>query len=253
MIIKTFKRYEIKYFVTPEQYRIMQAELAKHMTLDQFCRKTGSYMIYNLYFDTDHDDIIRRSLAKPYYREKLRMRSYRTLTGGGDIVFLELKKKIGGIVAKRRASLTFSQAVAFAENGIMPATDNYKDRQVLAEIREFLNRCPAQPKVFISYERTAYFDQQNPDLRVSFDKNILARREDLNLASDYGAELLPADRILMEIKCWRNIPLWLSRLLASQKIYKTSFSKYGTEYTRFRQNKARTEKFLPAAIQKKSA
>lgn len=238
MTIKTFKRYEVKYFVSAEQYKIIRTELEKYMALDKFCQKNGSYMIYNLYFDTEHDDIIRHSLAKPYYKEKLRMRSYKIPTCGEDTVFLELKKKVGGIVAKRRAVMTFSQATHFIETGLIPDTDNYKDRQVLDEIAEFLSRNPASPKVFISYERTAFFAKDNPELRVSFDNNILTRRNEVNLTSgDYGAELITDDRILMEIKCEGHMPLWLCHLLSKMKIYKTTFSKYGTEYKTYVQSK----------------
>ena len=243
MTIKTFKRYEIKYFVNTEQYHIIQRELENRMTLDTFCKNTGSYMIYNLYFDTDNDEIIRCSLDKPFYKEKLRMRSYTMPTCGDDTVFLELKKKIGGIVAKRRAIMTFSQATKFIETGIVPEMNTYQDRQVLTEIADFLNRYPSKPKVFISYERTAFFDKDNPELRVSFDKNILTRRNDVNLTSgDYGIDLLPNDRILMEIKCDGHIPVWLCRMLSEMKIYKTNFSKYGAEYRNFLSSNLRTKK-----------
>lgn len=232
-MIKTFKRVELKYFLTSEQYSLLRIELDKRMDLDKFCRKNGSYMIYNLYFDTDHNDIIRQSLAKPYYKEKLRMRSYALLAGSDQHVFLELKKKIGGTVTKRRAVLPLTQANDFLESGIIPEGD-YKDSQVLAEIAYFLKRNPAKPRVFISYERIAFFAKDNPELRISFDQNILARRSDVNLISgNYGQALVNDNRLLMEIKCDGTIPLWLSDLLSELKIYKTSFSKYGTEYQYF--------------------
>ncbi|UWG98979.1 polyphosphate polymerase domain-containing protein [Dehalobacter sp. DCM] len=244
MPIKTFKRYEVKYLVTPDQYRIIRSELDKYMVLDKFCRKKGSYMIYNVYFDTENDDVIRRSLAKPYYKEKLRMRSYTIPVSGEEEVFLELKKKIGGIVTKRRAILTLNQANNFLKNGLIPDCDDYKDRQVLAEIADFLSRYPAKPKVFISYERTAFFAKDNPELRVSFDENILTRRDQVDLSSgDFGTDLLADDRILMEVKCEGHIPLWLCQLLSQLKIYKTTFSKYGTEYKNYVKSRSEQRKY----------
>lgn len=211
------------------------------MDLDNFCKNGDRYMIYNLYFDTEDDDVIRRSLEKPYYKEKLRMRSYTLPTCDDDMVFLELKKKIGGVVSKRRVRMTLSQATNFIEKGNIPAMDRYKDKQVLEEIADFLSRNPAKEKVYISYERRAYFDKDNPELRVSVDKNILTRRKDVNLISgDYGAELLSEGRMLMEIKCDAHIPLWLCHLLSEMKLYKTNFSKYGTEYKSFLKSKYRT-------------
>lgn len=231
MVTKTFKRYELKYFVTPAQFEIIRAALDNRMSLDEFCRKDGSYMIYNLYFDTPDDEIIRLSLNRPYYKEKLRLRSYTMPTCGEDTVFLELKKKIGGIVAKRRAIMTFAQATDFLEHGNIPALKTYEDNQVLCEISCFLRRYPVAPKVFISYERIAFADKEDPSLRVSFDFDILTRRSAVSLtAGDWGTELLDSGDILMEIKCGGAIPLWLCRMLSELGIRRTRFSKYGTEY-----------------------
>ena len=34
----------------------------------------------------------------------------------------------------------------------------------------------------------------------------------------------------MEIKCSGGIPLWMTQVLSREKIFKSSFSKYGTAY-----------------------
>ena len=239
MIIKSFKRSELKYFITPEQYQHIRAELERHMVPDRYCKDHGSYMIYNVYYDTEDDQLIRLSLDKPYYKEKLRLRSYVMPTSGEDIVFLELKKKIGGVVAKRRAVMTYAQARDFLDRGVTPQLRTYEDNQVLREISAFLARYAVVPKVYISYERVAYFDSENPDFRVSFDSNILTRRNHVSLSGgDYGTELLDTDDLLMEIKCSGGIPLWLTGLLSDLKIYKTNFSKYGTEYKKQMKNAA---------------
>ncbi|MGL5440691.1 MAG: polyphosphate polymerase domain-containing protein [Filifactoraceae bacterium] len=235
MTKKTFKRYELKYLLTPVQYEIICAKLAEHMNFDNHCKNEESYKIYNIYFDTIDDAVIRRSLDKPYYKEKLRLRSYKMPLGKDDMVFLELKKKIGGIVAKRRAILHYNEAMNFVENGIVPIADNYQDQQVLREIADFLNRYPVFPKVYISYERIAFFGKLDGKFRVSFDKNIRTRRDCVNLYNgDYGTELLTDGNYLMEIKCSGAVPMWLTTLLSQMKIYATSFSKYGTEYKRYR-------------------
>lgn len=234
IFIKNFKRYEKKYFVTEQQFNVLKKELEKHMALDKYCEKTGSYMIYNLYFDTQNDDIISKSIQKPYYKEKLRLRSYKTPIKDTDTVFLELKKKIGGIVAKRRAVLTYAEAMNFVETGTPPICDNYNDNQVLEEIKEFLSRYPAKPKVFISYQRIAYFDKNDSSFRVSFDRKILTRRNDISFKeSDYGNELIEDKKYLMEIKLSKAIPMWMSKILSENQIFPTSFSKYGTEYQNY--------------------
>lgn len=238
MAIKTFKRQEVKYLLNPEQFEIIKAVLMKHMVLDKHCRKTGSYMIYNLYYDTDNDEIIRRSISKPYYKEKLRLRSYKIPIAADDTVFFELKKKVGGIVSKRRASMTYAEAMKFVDTRICPKSDNYLDTQVINEIADFLHRNPARPKVFISYERTAFFDKDNKEFRISFDRDIITCRNHVNFTDgDFGSELMDYDTYLMEVKLNSQIPLWLCRYLSSMKIYSTSFSKYGTEYKQYTEKK----------------
>lgn len=195
-------------------------------------------MIYNIYFDTVDDAVIRKSTGKPYYKEKLRLRSYKMPTKADDLVFLELKKKIGGIVTKRRAVLHYDEAMEFVLSGKVPLADSYQDQQVIAEIRGFLSRYVVVPRVYISYQRVAFFGKEEGELRVSFDNNILTRRDQVNLYDgDYGAELLDNDCLLMEIKCAGAIPLWLVHALSQCKAYATSFSKYGAEFQKHIKNK----------------
>lgn len=240
MTTKTFKRYELKFLVSPEQYRAISDELIKHMDYDPYCKKNGSYMIYNIYFDTWDDAVIRHSLSKPYYKEKLRLRSYSLASAGSkaDMVFLELKKKIGGIVSKRRAVLGYDEAMEFVKTGTLPNTGCYQDEQVTAEIADFLSRYTVYPKVYISYERVAYFDKSDSEFRVSFDKDILTRRSNVTLRDgDSGAELMTDGSYLMEVKCAGAIPLWMTSLLSQLKVYTTGFSKYGTEYKQYLKQK----------------
>lgn len=93
------------------------------------------------------------------------------------------------------------------------------------------------PKVLLSYEREAFYDKFNPDFRMTFDRNILWRNNDLDLKSGiYGNPILNDDQILLEVKTAGAIPLWLVHFFSEQKIYKTSFSKYGTAYQTIMKN-----------------
>lgn len=160
-MIQTFKRYELKYRIDGEQWNNLIPVLQKHMNLDEYCQSQGSYKIYNIYFDNDTDEIIRHSLTKPYYKEKLRLRSYQIPLRADDPIFFEIKKKIGGVVNKRRAITTLSQAIRLSEHGLISIPNEYQNQQVLAEIQKFIWRYQAKPKVFLSYERVAYFEKGN--------------------------------------------------------------------------------------------
>jgi len=231
MTISTFKRYEKKFLLNETQYQAIFPILLQHMCLDKFCKDEQEYTICNVYYDTDHSSIIRHSLSKPYYKEKLRLRSYSLINSPNCKVFLELKKKIGGIVTKRRAVLTLSEAYDFLEHGTRPQKCDYLDAQVLNEIAYFLKNNPVKPTAYISYDRKALFGRDDSDFRITFDHNIITRRDDVNIEKGrFGEYLLPPDQYLMEVKVANAFPVWLANLLSENQIYVTSFSKYGNEY-----------------------
>ena len=146
-------------------------------------------------------------------------------------VFLEIKKKYRGLVNKRRTTLELGEAYDFIETGVKPELQDYMNGQVLNELEYCLNLYDLEPKVYIAYDRLAYFEKGNDDLRISFDTNIRTRRSDLLLESgDHGKRLLDSDVWLMEIKTSLAKPLWLCEMLSEFEICSSSFSKYGTEY-----------------------
>lgn len=224
-----FRRVEKKYLLTQRQYEAMISGMRIHMRPDTY----GSYTICNLYYDTADDILIRTSLEKPIYKEKLRMRSY-GVPGDCDDVFVEIKKKFNGVVYKRRTVMQAAQAVDFVHNGIYP---RQSDSQINREIQWFLGSYRPTPKVFIAYDREAYAGLDLPQLRITFDRNLRWRRDRLDLRlGDDGQPVLEENRILMEIKVPDAAPVWLARLLSNLGAYPTSFSKYGTYYQKFARN-----------------
>ena len=233
MAIEVFNRYEHKYLLDKKTYEKMIEIMDEHMELDSHNQNHSSYTIANIYFDTKDDYLIRRSLEKPPYKEKLRMRAY-GVPGEKSKVFLEIKKKYHGIVNKRRTTLALDEAYHLVESGEMPEVKDYMNEQVLHEIVYFLHHYKLEPKVYLAYNRIAYFEKDNPDLRISFDTNIRTRRYDVHLEDgDYGEQLLEDNIYLMEIKTARAMPLWLAHALTELDIHRCSFSKYGTEFTHF--------------------
>ena len=218
-----FKRYEFKYILSQEQRnRILQA-MKDHIIPDKYGRTT----IRNLYFDTPNYRLIRRSIEKPVYKEKLRMRSYRKATSGSDI-FVELKKKYKHVVYKRRMALSEVRALQWLCHR-EPLGDTTQISKEIDYFLEFYGEL--RPVVFLSYEREAYYAKDDPNFRITFDEEILCRQTDLSLEHDVGGtSILDKDKVLMEIKCIGGIPLWMTKILSDEKIYKTSFSKYGTAY-----------------------
>lgn len=234
MITKTFKRYEKKYQLDKNQFNKLLPKLLVHMNPNGYLSSKDSYPIYNIYFDTENFDVIRHSLSKPYYKEKLRLRSYAIPVTPEDLVFLELKKKIGGIVSKRRVPLTLNEANNFITLGHYP--ENLKDQShlVLDEIGYYLKTHTLEPKAYISYERLALIGKNDPEFRLTFDYNLKTRQNQLSLEKgDFGNLLLPENQYIMEIKILGSIPLWLTHTLSELKIFSSSFSKYGTAYKKY--------------------
>lgn len=218
-----FKRYELKFMLTLEQKEKILEAMSSYMALDKYGRTT----IRNIYFDTDTYRLIRSSIEKPAYKEKLRIRSYSKAEPGSP-VFVELKKKYKSVVYKRRILLPEENAMDWVSNDCPCEAEG----QIPEEINYFLDYYKTlQPVVFLSYDREAYYSRNGDDFRVTFDDNILCRQEELSLEADvWGAPILEKDKALMEIKCSGGIPLWMTMALSEQHIYKTTFSKYGTAY-----------------------
>lgn len=218
-----FKRYEMKYLLDRAQKERLLAWMAPYMAPDPYGRST----VRNLYFDTASYRLIRRSLEHPVYKEKLRIRSYARLDGG-DTAFVELKKKYKGVVFKRRITLPEPQALAWAA-GTRPAG---QASQIADEIDYFIRFYGTlNPAVYLCYDREAYFAKDGTDFRITFDDTVLCRRTGLTLDSDPGGiPILPEGMVLMEVKCAGGVPLWLTKVLTEERIFKTSFSKYGTAY-----------------------
>lgn len=219
-----FKRYEIKFLLSRLQKDKIRDKLSEYMCED----KHGKTTVRNLYYDTENFLLIRRSIEKPIYKEKLRLRSYGKVSKD-DCVFVELKKKYNGIVYKRRLAMPENKAMMWLNGDDYP----FEKCQISNEIDYFKGYYRGlEPKVFLSYDREAFFDKGKSDLRITFDENIISRREELSLCSKvWGKALIEEDLILMELKTAGGIPLWLTHLLTDMNLFKTSFSKYGNVYT----------------------
>ena len=239
-----FKRKEIKYLLSSEERNALLPILEAHMEPDAFAHSS----ISNLYYDTPDFRMVRRSLEKPMYKEKLRLRSYGT-PEDTSTVFPEIKKKAMGIVCKRRISLPYQEAVSFLSRQQIASTDTCDGttqqiastdmcdgttRQILHELDWMLASYEnLSPRVFLSYERDSYKGISDPSLRLTLDQDILFRTDRLDLREGtFGEAILLPDQTLMEVKISNAAPLWLAQALSEIGIFPVSFSKYGRAYER---------------------
>ena len=221
--ITVMKRYEMKFILTKDQLVAFKNALNGHMVVDKY----GKTSIASIYYDTPNYQLIRTSIEKPKFKEKIRLRSY-GLAKANDIVYLELKRKAEGVVYKRRVKTDESNANHFLKHEL---DELDSCNQIARELLYFRNYYKVlEPKIMIIYDRTSY-EELDGDIRLTIDESPRYRTYDLNLHTSMDGNLLlePGSAIL-EIKVQQNMPLWLTNILSNNKIYKTSFSKVGTAY-----------------------
>ncbi len=218
-----FERYEKKYVITGAQKEKLLSAINGRLVPDEF----GESTVCNLYFDTPDYRLIRASMERPVYKEKLRLRSY-GIPDENSNVFVELKKKYKGVVYKRRINMTYGEAVDFLCRRNFPRADT----QVYGEIAYFMGFYRSlRPTVSIFCDRTAYFSSEDRNVRVTFDRNIRFRNQMLDLSTgSQGVKLLDSGLYVMEVKTLGSVPLWFSSALGELEIYPRAFSKYGKAY-----------------------
>ena len=222
--ITIMKRHELKYLLDAEKTAYLKEQLKGHMCPDEY----GLSSIASLYYDTPDHRLIRASLDKPLFKEKLRARSY-GLASDSSPVFLELKCKAEDVVYKRRVRSTLGEVDAFFAGEAAPAAASQIGRELDA-FRALYE--PLRPACLIIYDRLAYY-QPDGDLRLTIDSNPRYRMDDLDLRSSMdGVSLLPEGWTILELTVQDAIPLWMAEILSRGQIYRGSFSKYGAAYAR---------------------
>ncbi|MFI3260094.1 MAG: polyphosphate polymerase domain-containing protein [bacterium] len=215
------KRKELKYKLNYDQYIELKNMMESYMCID----KNKKHKISNIYFDTADYKVIIASMEKPIYKEKLRIRKYST----SDSIFIELKKKYKGIVYKKRVDLDKEK---LNDNIFSLETKN----QTNCEINHFLEKYEEMDaRVYLSYDREAYFCKDDDSFRMTFDSNILFRDTNVSLELDDKHDLcvLEDNVFILEVKAAGSLPAWLISFLSEKKIYRSSFSKYAEAYKKF--------------------
>ncbi|OCN04478.1 hypothetical protein A4S06_02360 [Erysipelotrichaceae bacterium MTC7] len=224
MAKEVFGRHECKFIVNQQQKDALLVALKKSIEHDIYNKDGKPYTIYNYYIDDAYNTYLQRSVSKPRYKEKLRIRGYAPFTDTG-IVFVEVKKKYKKYGNKRRVQMTFQEAKAFIEKGVLPADISNINQQVLYELKTMIDKQRLHLKVHVQYDRYAFFSTTEKGLRFTFDTNIISHRK-----HDKTRILLEPGLYVLEIKAEGSFPLWLVKLLQQHQIYKQSFSKIGKEY-----------------------
>lgn len=219
MFEKIFNRVEQKYILTKKEKDNLLSLINDFIEKDNYFDS----LISNIYFDDSYSRLIINSMEKPVYKDKVRLRGYGKIENNSD-VFFEIKNKYNGIVGKRRIKIKLNDYYDYIKG------KKITDEQIMKELDYLIKVYNLKPSIFISYHRNSY-KGKNDDIRITFDDNLISRRNDLKLENGvYGERYFDDDKYIMEIKTLNGYPLWLTKALSELKIFPNSFSKYGSIY-----------------------
>jgi hypothetical protein len=231
MRIKSDLRYELKYLLSREQMNALLPELLQHLDRDPHTDELGLYPITSLYYDSPDLKAYWDKLEGHRNRRKVRVRVY-----GDDRVttdtpaFVEIKERINSRIRKRRTALSYEEAVDFDEFDALGSRPDQVNGAMLHEVYYLYRTLLLQPAGVVRYDRLALEGRDYyADLRVTFDTNVRGRAHDLTLLSTGMADdrqVLPADRVILEVKANESVPLWMVRMLSAHRCTHYRISKY---------------------------
>ena len=226
MAITIIDRMEQKYFISFDKYKELMDRIEDKLVKDKYFDER----IYNIYFDNDEYEFIIKSLDKPLYKEKVRLRSYSEAKEGIN-VFLEIKKKFKGHGNKRRVVIDYNDAINYINNKVIPNTN----KQIMSELDYTFKKNNLKPKISLTYDRLSYAFKEDESYRVTFDTNIRYSNKKLDLVNIDDEDSLFNDGYIMEVKTLKGYPNWFSKVLNELKIYPTSYSKVGEAYKKLKE------------------
>jgi len=229
--IRTFNRFELKYFLPAKIQNKFQTDLLKYLEPDTNGDNFGNYVLSSLYYDTDEYRFYHEKINGIKFRRKLRIRHYETAADlkPESIVFLEIKQRFDKVIHKRRAALPYQDALNLCNTRIVPISSG-SDKEVIDEVLSMIIQYDLKPKCITSYLRKAFTGgDYDTGLRVTFDTNIRYRTNDNDLSSRNPGKLMIDPEIsIMEIKVNGAIPYWLTQLTAKYNLSLIRISKYCT-------------------------
>jgi len=227
--IRQFNRFEFKYLVSLKQAQAVKAVVRKYMSPDIYGNQDGRYAIANMYYDSPDYRCYWEKEAGIKFRRKLRIRHYETgnmLTEEAPI-FLEIKQRIDRVTQKRRAVLSYKDALCLCNDRKFPERDT-QDQALLDEIYVMVWRYHLTPSMIVRYNRQAFIGSiYDVGMRVTFDTDLSFQAHPLRLHEEKSQlPFQPADQVILEVKVNERMPHWLTELVASQNMKMYRISKY---------------------------
>jgi hypothetical protein len=228
--IRRFNRFELKYLITLKQAELFKKALRLYLLPDEHGAGNGRYTLASLYYDSPDFRCYWEKMDGIKFRRKLRIRHYEcneTLTEDTP-VFVEIKQRLDRVTQKRRAVLSYRDAIRLCNDRQFPEEFASDDKVVLDEIYAYLWQYNLGPVSLVRYDRQALIGTDyDIGLRVTFDTALQYQVQQLLLHEELASlPMLPADRVVMEIKVNERIPYWLTEMIAAHNLKLIRVSKY---------------------------
>jgi SPX domain protein involved in polyphosphate accumulation len=221
---------EIKYLLPMEMLPKVRDFLMPYMRLDKFAgsKNDPDYTVRSIYFDTRKLKFYHEKKDGLQKRIKVRIRSYNTYSTE-SIAFLELKRKDGVYIFKNRFPVFVNQLKDVLNGGVFENEVALKSREKDREMFLYqMNSKSLIPVVLVVYEREAYHCKFNPDLRITFDKNVrsVKPQSSISIFEKDNFEMTFRNKFVLELKYNKQFPGWLISMIKNLHLQSCSVSKY---------------------------
>lgn len=224
-----FNRFELKYVTDLPRAAALRADLRDWLEVDTLGAPDGTYPLWSLYFDSPMLRFYWEKIDGLDFRRKLRIRHYgRPWELDADTtVWVEVKQRIGRATQKRRTPLSYRDALVLCCRGDIP-DHRASDTELVEEVACMVHENHLEPTALVGYEREAWTGTgYDPGLRVTFDRHLRGRARDLDLRIDgENRQLLPMQRVVLEVKIDERVPRWLTLVMAKHNLQLGRLSKY---------------------------
>lgn len=222
--IRTFNRFELKYLLHFRQVDELLDRIRNHVTGDPNAADDGFYKVVSLYYDSPGLLCYWEKIDGEKYRRKLRVRTYGE---SPTEAFVEIKQRYNLTVQKRRVRVPLAEAEEQLARMDRGAYEGGGD-PVFDEVFNLRRRQQLEPKLIVSYNRTAFFDRYKDDLRITLDRNVRCRNLDLSLSKHRtkGPWAIPPQFNVLEIKFNEVLPRWICTVLNAMDLTIVRLSKY---------------------------
>ncbi|MCB9641609.1 MAG: polyphosphate polymerase domain-containing protein [Myxococcales bacterium] len=233
-----FQRYECKYIIPEHLHDQIVDFVSCYSHPDEYTESSPDrrYVITSLYLDSPQLTCHHAKEHKALNRFKLRIRTYGERSDGP--IFFEIKRKIKGVIFKRRVQTNLSSWTSFEpDSSELLTKPNHRNVDVMSEFMALCEQYNMGPSMVVRYTREAYESDIDSYGRVTFDRKLLSHfPEGYQLDVDPSTWFALDDPVSMgistgtvlELKFANRAPMWMKDLVQRFGLQMRGFSKYST-------------------------